>query len=214
MPESPRRVGGLEGVVVPPLQQLAEEIANSDDWFGSLIGAISGGIVYALVIGFQTLAQVPGRALATAGSNPEELINNLIAFAIDPLGFIWSLILARIIRLALGIGASVIDAILFVFVGSNVGLQREGQLGLSDAIYTVIAGLAEQAAIAIRSYGDALVYIANTLIPTEGGVWTGVAVNVVIVAELLISAFLLYRLLIAVADAIPIVSGIETFIRG
>lgn len=198
------------------IKALADAISKAPKTLAGTLATVAGVLTSADEIDPAEKAREVANGLNEV--NPQTITEVLVGFAQDPFTFIWNVIFIRLIQLiswvVLTLGSVVIDATLFLFVGDDTALETSGQLGLSDLVYVLATALAQPAVMLIDLYTDTVIDVALLTTPQTGTVWSGVLTNSVIAVELFVSVVVGYRLLIAILDAIPVVSGVQTFISG
>lgn len=146
--------------------------------------------------------------------SPEGALN-LIRFAEQPARFIRRIVFLPIVRTILGLVATLIGAFLTLFQGSQPGYSSNEEVwGLLDIPLAAVDWALTFAAIAFSTYIDIAVFVVTNVIPDVPGPIDGLLVTIVFVVEVVASVVIGIRLLRAVADSIPVVSGVETFLFG
>lgn len=153
-----------------------------------------------------------------ATTSAEEISFTLVGFAKDPLGFIWELLYYRLVlflvTLILWLAVSLIDVIMLILVGDDLALRTTGQLGISDLIYLLFDSVGTALVFLSSTYIDFVLWTYESANPETGTLWDGVIRTIVFVVFVILTAVLLYRLIIAIMDAIPVISGVQTFLTG
>ncbi len=152
-----------------------------------------------------------GAALAQAG-NPANIISTLVAIGSDPGTFIREIIYGELVLGILRLASPLIDALLIVVIGESVGYNEHGVWGIEDVILFVPITLYDVSLWSVTSLYDALLAVNRAIIPLESGLVYGVFVYGFLIVEFVIVAELSRRLLRAVLDSVPILSGVETFL--
>jgi hypothetical protein len=151
-------------------------------------------------------------------SDGTTVLDVLVAFGSNPLGFIWNLIVVRIIRLfvtgALWVASKVVAVILLIFAGDSLALETSGQLGLSDVLYAIVVRSFGAVATGVTLYFDIVTDLSRSLAPSTGTALDGAIATIVVAATMAVTAWLMYRLIIALLDSIPVLSGVQTFLSG
>jgi len=196
--------------------RILQKIASAPKGAGAVLATLGGAILDPESI--PSAGSLGQQAAAGFGNlTPEVIVQVLVGFAKDPFAFIWNLLVRKLLlfatRLVLVVASFVIDSLLYLLVGGNLTLEESGALGLSDLVFVILVGLSRPAIIAIETYTDAVVIVARTAVP-QGTVWSGVAATVIIGGELIVTGVLAYRLALAVLDAVPGLSGVQTFLTG
>lgn len=162
--------------------------------------------------------EVAARVSGTRQEGADSLIEILVAFATDPFAFIWNLIIVQVVRYivwtVLTVAAVVIEAIFFVVAGSSLRLQTSGQMGISDVAYAIFIQLAGALASVISLYFESVTELATIISPSTGTALDGSIRTIVLVGVTLLTLTVLYRVVIALLDAVPGLSGVQTFITG
>jgi hypothetical protein len=169
-------------------------------------------------LGGALVMETNGEAVAELLGEDAKALDVLVAFGTNPLGFIWELIVVRLARFfagaVLAIGRSLIDGILYVFVGDSLALETSGRLGLSDLVYAFVVDGGDALAQLVTLYFDLLIELGTIMDPSTGTALDGAIRTVVFVAGLVATLILLYRLISALVDAVPALSGVQTFLTG
>ncbi len=142
----------------------------------------------------------------------------LVAFAEDPIGFLRARLAPMVVGGVLDAFAPIIEGLLFLLVGSEVGYPgyppAEGvTYGLTDAPPLVVDIVLSPVLTLMRTGVDGLIDLNQLLIP-EGTPFAAVVVYALLVGETLVIAEVARRGIRALLDSIPVGSGIETFIFG
>lgn len=158
------------------------------------------------------------RGSTTGASSPGGIAEFLATFASAPVTFIWNLIFQRLLEFAftivLYVIRSVVDVILLILAGDSLALQTEGRLGLSDLIFAVFVTAGGAMAQFVAVYYETLIGFTESLSPSTGTALDGVVAVLVFATTLSVTLWLGYRLAIAIMDALPGLSGVQTFITG
>jgi len=140
----------------------------------------------------------------------KDVRGTLVAFGKSPAGFIFGAVVSELLNGVQTLVESLINAILFVFLGSDGAPSATGTLGLADipvfAATTLGSGGARVAtaiATSIRTANRATVEVA-----TVAGPLSPVLYAAILAAYLVISAWALRTAIAVAADAIPGVQGL------
>ncbi|MFC4449825.1 hypothetical protein [Halorussus aquaticus] len=143
---------------------------------------------------------------------------SLIAFVNDPIGFLRSELAPMVVGGILDMFTPIIDGILFLFVGSEVGYpgyppSAGKTYGVTDVLPLVVDIALSPVLALLRMGVGGLININQAVVPS-GTPFAALVVYALLVAETVILAELAIRGLRALLDSIPIGSGIETFLFG
>ncbi|MFC6785414.1 hypothetical protein ACFQFH_05655 [Halobaculum halobium] len=120
-----------------------------------------------------------------------------------------------IVKTILGIAATAYGAVLTLFQGSEPGFSREESVwGLADLLPALASYGLDLIEFVYGAYVDVGLFIAGAITPSVSGPVDGLILLVVFAVEAVVTVFVLIRGTRAIADAIPGVSGVETFLFG
>ncbi|QZX98728.1 hypothetical protein [Halobaculum rubrum] len=126
-----------------------------------------------------------------------------------------SVVFRPIVKTIIGIAATVYGAILTLFQGSAPGFSRDESVwGLADLFPAIASYALDLVEYVYGAYVDVGLFVASAITPSVPGPIDGLILLVVFAVEAVVTMFLIVRGTRAVADAIPGLSGIETFIFG
>ncbi|NEU56750.1 hypothetical protein [Halorussus sp. MSC15.2] len=141
-----------------------------------------------------------------------------ISFYANPLGFLRAKIAPMVVGGILDMFTPIIEGILFLFVGSEVGYPgyppaTGATYGATDLLPLVVDITVSPILTLMRIGVGGLININQAVVPS-GTPFAALVVYALLVAETLILAELAIRGLRAVLDSVPVTSGIETFLFG
>ncbi len=135
------------------------------------------------------------------------------AWVWNPAATIRGVIFRPIVEGILGIALTLIGLIMTLFRGSEPGFSRDEQVwGLAD-----IPGMAVDFGLDVTTWTittlfDVLIDVNRSLVPAAPSIIDVAVIYVLVILELVILGELAIRLFRAVLDAIPVASGVETFL--
>jgi hypothetical protein len=142
----------------------------------------------------------------------------LYQFGNDPIGFLRAKIAPMVVGGVLDAFAPIIDGLLFLFVGTEVGYPGYPPgsgvtYGLTDLLPLVADILLSPVLALMRMGVDGLIDINRMIVPA-GTPFAALVVYALLVVETVVLIELATRLLRAALDSIPGASGVETFLFG
>lgn len=143
---------------------------------------------------------------------------SLVAFAKDPIGFLRSELAPMVVGGILDMFAPIIEGLLFLFVGTEVGYPGYPPgpgvtYGLTDLL-PLVADITLTPVLALMRTGVSGLIDINQMIVPSGTPFGALVVYALLVAETVVLTELAVRLLRAGLDSIPVGSGVETFLFG
>jgi hypothetical protein len=120
-----------------------------------------------------------------------------------------------IVKTVLGVAATAYGAILTLFQGSAPGFSRDETMwGLADLFPAIASYGIDLVEWVYGAYVDVGLLIAGAITPSAPGPVDGLVLLVVVAIEGAVTVFVLIRGTRAIADAIPGLAGVETFLFG
>lgn len=139
----------------------------------------------------------------------------LVDLAAHPVETIRVIIFTDLLKGLIGIVSPIIDGLLYVYAGSQRGYAAShGGYGLADLPMLVATLIYDTVTWVIGTYFDTLEAVASLAVPQLPGAIDGILMTAVYVSLLVLTAIAMYRLAIALVDAIPVVSGLDELLFG